>query len=109
VRKSILTLGSAVCLLAGNALADPVELELVLQNHKFSPDQLELAAGEKYVLVVKNLDNTPEEFESADLNREKVVKGRGEIRIFLGPLDRGSYAFMGEYNPETARGRITVK
>ena len=109
MKKAILTLGSAVFLLAGNALADPVELELVLQNHKFSPDHLDLAAGEKYVLVVKNLDNTPEEFESADLNREKVVKGKGEIRVFLGPLDRGNYSFKGEYNPETAQGRITVK
>ena len=105
----ILTLGALLLLLAGSAQADPVELELVLQNHKFSPDQLELAAGEKYVLVIKNLDGTPEEFESADLNREKVVKGKGEIRVFVGPLDRGSYAFSGEYNPETAKGRITVK
>ena len=104
----------AVILLAGpglsrSAWAEPPELDLVLQNHKFTPDHLELAQGEKYVLVVKNLDPTPEEFESADLNREKVVKGKGDIRVFVGPLEPGTYNFMGEYNPQTAKGVITVK
>lgn len=104
-----LALAAMLILPAGVALAEPPEVQMILQAHKFSPDHLELAAGEKYVLVIKNLDATPEEFESADLNREKVVKGQGEIRVFIGPLDRGSYSFSGEYNPTTAQGVITVK
>ncbi len=58
---------------------------------------------------MKNQDKTPEEFESGDLKREKVVKAGQEIRITVGPLKAGEYKFVGEYHEDTAKGVLVAK
>ena len=40
----------------------------------------------KFQLHVKNTDDTADEFESVDLNREKLVAPGQTITVFLGPL-----------------------
>jgi hypothetical protein len=94
---------------ASAQIADADAYVIVIREHKFTPDRLELPAGKKFKLIVRNLDATPEEFESVKLNREKVVPGGGEIVLFLGPLQPGSYDFFGEFHAETAKGEIIVK
>src|SRR5258708_27096137 len=51
--------------------ADP-EFTLSIRDHRFDPRELQVPAGVKIRLIVKNLDATPEEFESNELHREKV-------------------------------------
>ncbi len=82
------------------------QFELKLQRHLFTPSTLYIPAGEKVKIRLVNLDDSPEEFESFKLNREKVVLGQSEASIFIGPLKPGDYPFSGEYNPDTARGVI---
>lgn len=82
---------------------------LVLRDHRFEPDTIEIPAGVKVRLVVKNQDTAPEEFDSAALNREKVIAGGSEGVVLIGPLDAGSYAFIGEYHADTAKGQVIVK
>lgn len=82
---------------------------LTINNHRFSPAELTVPAGEKIRLIVKNDDATPEEFESYELNREKIVAGNSKITVFIGPLDPGRYPFFGEFNPKTAQGVIIAK
>jgi len=89
--------------------ASAAEYTVVIENHVFVPDRIEMTAGERHRLIVLNHDATPEEFESYELNREKVVAGNSKIVIFLPPLDAGEYPFFGEFNPDTAQGRIVVK
>jgi plastocyanin domain-containing protein len=88
--------------------ADP-EYSLVIHDHRFSPAELTVPAGQKIRLVIENKDPTPEEFESYDLNREKVVPGNGRIVVYVGPLKPGKYEFFGEFNMATARGWLTAK
>jgi hypothetical protein len=82
---------------------------LTIKDHRFTPTELELPAGQKITLTVKNLDPTAEEFESIELHREKVVAGGQEIIVYIGPLRPGRYEFFGDFNPQTARGTIVVK
>jgi hypothetical protein len=82
---------------------------LTIENHHFSPAEIEVAAGKKVTLTVRNRDTTPEEFESADLRREKVVAGGEEITLFIGPLRPGRYEFFGDFNPQTARGHVVAR
>ena len=56
-----------------------------------------------------NEDATPEEFESHDLNREKVIAGKSKGIVVIGPLKPGTYSFVGEFHEDTAKGRIVVK
>jgi len=89
--------------------ADEPEFKLVIENHKFTPDRIEVPAGKKVKLVIENKDATPEEFESKQLNREKVIPGKSTATIFIGPLKAGEYKFVGEFNEKTAKGVIVAK
>ena len=60
-------------------------------------------------ILVRNQDDTAEEFDSYDLNREKVIAGNSEGIVIIGPLDAGTYSFMGEFHADTAHGTIVVK
>jgi plastocyanin len=84
-------------------------IRLTIKDHKFEPATIEAPAGQKFKLIVKNADSTPEEFESHDLKREKVITGGGEITLNMGPLKPGTYIFFGEFNPKTAQGKLIVK
>ncbi|MBN9542505.1 MAG: cupredoxin domain-containing protein [Alphaproteobacteria bacterium] len=83
--------------------------EIVIENHKFHPNVLELPKDVKVKLKVINKDPTPEEFESIELKREKVVSGNSDTIISFGPLKPGEYKFFGEFHEETAQGKIVVK
>jgi plastocyanin len=85
------------------------EFRLVIQDHKFQPNEVIVPAGKKVKLIVENRDSTPEEFESRALNREKVIAGKSTATIFIGPLKSGRYSFVGEYNEKTAQGVIIVQ
>ncbi|MCB0352544.1 MAG: cupredoxin domain-containing protein [Bdellovibrionales bacterium] len=89
--------------------ADTPVLELKIKDHQFEPAQLEVPADTKVKLIVHNHDATPEEFESYDLNREKIVSGNGKITLFIGPLQPGTYKFFGEFHEDTAQGSIVVR
>jgi len=68
-----------------------------------------MPAPEFVKLVVYNRDSTPEEFESYELNREKVIMGNSKAIIFIGPLKPGEYPFFGEFNPTTALGKVIAE
>ncbi len=92
-----------------SALAQTPVFALTIKDHKFEPTELEVPAGQKIELQVKNLDPTPEEFESHSLRREKVIPGGQQATIYIGPLSAGRYEFFGEFNPKTARGAVVAK
>ena len=74
----------------------------------FYPAEIKVPANKKLRLLIENQDNTPEEFDSFDLNREKVLyPGRTSV-IYIGPLSPGRYDFFGEFSPNTARGTVVA-
>ena len=89
--------------------ADRPVFELEIRDHLFFPSELSVPANVKVKLVVHNRDATPEEFESYELNREKVIMGGQRAIIFIGPLKPGEYPFFGEFNPKTAQGKIIAE
>jgi len=96
----------------GTADEKPVlkkEYVIQIKNHRFVPAELVVPAGKKIKLRIENLDKSPEEFESYELNREKIVGGGKKITVFIGPLKAGKYAYFGEFNPDTAQGVIIAK
>lgn len=84
-------------------------IALTIKDHLFSPAQIEAPAGQKITLTIENKDATPEEFESHDLHREKVIAGGSTATIVVGPLKPGVYKFFGEFHEDTAKGTLTVK
>jgi hypothetical protein len=85
------------------------EIELIIKDHLFFPATIEIPARQKVRVRIINQDPSPEEFESFELNREKLVVGYGEVVIFIGPLEPGEYPFFGEFYPKTAQGVVLAK
>ena len=91
------------------AQAAPPVIRLEIRDHLFYPAEVVIPADTRVKLLVVNRDATPEEFESYELNREKVILGGTEAVIFLGPLEPGRYPFFGEFHPKTAQGVVRVE
>lgn len=101
--------GATILSFAVAAWAATPEIELIIKDHLFFPATLEIPAGQKVRVRIINQDPTPEEFESFELNREKLVVGNGQTVVFIGPLEPGEYPFFGEFYPKTAQGVVIVK
>lgn len=104
--KYILLLSLLLPLVANAA---DTEYKLIIKDNRFQPVQLTVPSGKKVRLLVVNQDATPEEFESHELNREKVIAGNSSATIFIGPLTHGRYPFYGEFHADTAKGVIIVE
>ena len=100
---------AASLLLAGAATAQDAEVKIVIRDHKFEPAEVTVPAGKKVKLVIENQDATAEEFESYELNREKVVPPNGRITVFVGPLKPGRYPFFGDFHKDSAKGVLIAQ
>lgn len=110
MRRASLVLAAALALFAvPQARAEDPSFTIVIKDHKFEPARIEVPAGKKIQLVVKNMDSSAEEFESTELKREKVIAGGKEAIIYVGPLKPGTYRFVGEYHEATAKGELVAK
>ncbi len=89
--------------------ADMPEFQLTIRNQSFEPVQLKVPANTKFKLLVKNTDNTPSEFESTDMNREKIVLPNSTINVYIGPLDKGSYKFFDDFHQDTGKGVLIAE
>jgi plastocyanin len=101
----VILLSSAIPV--SNAAPAP-ELHLVIKDQAFKPTTLTISAGQTVKIVIKNEDALPAEFESSDINREKVIPGGTEIPIFIGPLTAGTFHFINDFHPES-KGTLIVK
>ena len=96
-------------LLVGSVYAKKPTFEIIIRDHLFYPSTFEIPARTKVKLIILNKDTTSEEFESYELNREKIIMGNSKAVVFIGPLEPGVYPFFGEFNIKTAQGVILVK
>ena len=100
---------AALLLTTSLVQATPVEFDILIKDHQFTPNSLTVPTGVRIKLKVNNADATAEEFESYKLNREKIIPGNSKSVVFIGPLEAGEYDFFGEFNPATAQGKIIAQ
>lgn len=106
VRLAVLILAVAC---SGTVMAgSSPDIQLTIKNQAFSPDTLTIPADTRVRIMVKNADSLPAEFESYDLNREKVVPGGSTVPVYVGPLDPGRYGFFNDFHP-SSKGHLIVK
>lgn len=87
---------------------ESVTVSVSLKGHRFQPAELHAPANKAITIIVKNLDQTPAEFESNMLRVEKVVTGGGTITVRVRPLAPGRYRFFDDFHPET-QGYLVVQ
>ncbi len=98
-----------LAMLLAHAADPPVEFTLVLDQHRFSPDEIQVKANTPFVLVITNKDTEDEEFEITALRIEKVVPAGKTVSVKMPALKPGTYEFIGEMHDKTAKGRIRAK
>jgi hypothetical protein len=84
-------------------------IDVTIKDHRFTPSEIHVKAGQAVDLKIKNEDPLAEEFNSAALKIEKVIAGGQEGTVHLRPLDAGRYPFMGEYHSDTAQGVVVAE
>jgi hypothetical protein len=82
---------------------------LTVENGRFTPETLNIPAGQRFKIVVTNKGPGPEEFESIELKKETVLAPGVTRAVVFAPLKPGVYKFFGEFHPDTAKGQIVVK
>jgi plastocyanin len=90
------------------AQSDIPSFAITLKNNQFIPSEVQIPAGVKVKLVVRNDNATTTEFESNQFHREMIVTPGQEITVYVGPLDPGQYEFFDDFHPQT-RGHLIVK
>jgi plastocyanin len=100
--------GGLLTVTAPAASAQEQSYSLTMHDDRFEPATLEVKAGTKFKLVVNNARKVAAEFESHDINREKVIPAGRSATINVGPLKAGTYSIFDDFHKST-KGQIVAK
>jgi hypothetical protein len=90
------------------ARAQEATYSLTIHEDRFEPSTITVPAAAKIQLRITNATKGSAEFESAELNREKIIPAGQTTTVFVGPLSPGSYPFFNDFK-QTTRGRLIAK
>lgn len=82
---------------------------VVAKNGRLTPSTLNVPAGVRFKIVVRNEGDGPMEFESRQLRKEKVLAPGAQSFVVVAPLKPGQYDFFDEFHPDTSKGRIVAR
>jgi len=88
---------------------EAVDERLTLLYQTFTPQTLIVPAGKKIKLTVVNKDSTAAEFASQALDHDHAILANGQIYVYIGPLNAGTYSFFDVLHRMTAAGKIIAK
>lgn len=100
---------AAVLVPAAAMAGSPPTFKISIGQHQFEPAVTRIPAGQRVRLRVTNSRGLPSEFESFDLNREKVVPGHTTVTVWVGPLSPGHYKIFDDFNRGTTGAVVAVK
>jgi hypothetical protein len=83
--------------------------QLNIRDGHFSPASLQVAAGQRFKIIVNNVGEGPIEFESTPLRVEKVLGPGVSSFVVIHPLKPGRYLFFDEFHPQLPQGVIEAR
>jgi plastocyanin len=92
----------------GVARADDLTVPLAVHDAGFEPAQVSTPSGARVRLEVSNETAAAIEFESFELNRERVVQPGQKVAVYLSGLSPGRYEFFDDFHPER-KGVLVVE
>ncbi|NML35271.1 cupredoxin domain-containing protein [Paraburkholderia antibiotica] len=100
---------AATLLLAGVAqAADLPTFQLEMKDGTLNPARIEVPAGQRIKIEVRNTGKGAAEFESVQLRKEKVLAPGAESFVVIAPLQPGEYKFFDDFHQQ-AQGVIVAK
>jgi plastocyanin len=109
MKMTKLTLAAVAAMMVTTGSFAAETYTVTFANNRIDPAELRVPAGQAFELLVKNADTTPEEFESHDLDLEKLVPSGQEVTFSIEALEPGRYMIFGEFHQATAQGAIVVE
>lgn len=98
------------CLIPAIAGADPLDIyNVTIKDGVFDPQSINVPAGQRFKISVKNIGSGPAEFENLSMRVEKVLGPGVESFVVIHPLKAGSYHFIDEFHMDMAGFDIVVK
>lgn len=91
------------------AAAEPLAFSVVIKDGRITPARLEVPAGRKIKLALKNEGPGPCEFENLGLRIEKVLAPGASSFVVIHPLQPGTYRFIDDFHPTTSEMLLVAK
>lgn len=88
---------------------DAPSFTLEFHDGKVSPLRIEVPANTRFTLELRNTGETPAEFESAELRKEKVLSPNSTSILVFRTLDPGEYQFFDDFHPDAPKAVIVAK
>lgn len=108
--RALLSLAIGLLLASSTAIADDMPtFRLLMKDGRFFPETIEVLAGTRFRLEVKNEGPGATEFESLELKKELVLAPGVTRSLVFFPMKPGSYKFFDDFHPETGQGRINAR
>jgi hypothetical protein len=110
--KSLRFAAAAFCVAAFACAAraeDEATFRIEFNDGKVTPQRLEVPANRRLVLELVNKGQSPAEFESRELRKEKVLAPGAESSLVIRSLDPGEYDFFDDFHPAAAPAVLVAK
>jgi Cupredoxin-like domain len=78
-------------------------------NGKVEPQRLEVPANRRFQLQLRNKGDTPAEFESNELRKEKVLAPQSTSILVFRTLEPGEYVFFDDFHPDAPKAVLIAK
>ena len=83
-------------------------IKVEMRDGAILPATIEVPANTRFKLEISNTGQSPVEFESTELRREKALAAGSTSAIVFRTLDPGTYAVFDDFHPE-ARATLVAK
>jgi hypothetical protein len=82
---------------------------ITFKDGAVSPRRLEVPANRRFQLNLVNNGDTPAEFESNELRKEKVLAPKTTSILVFRTLDPGEYPFFDDFHPDAPQAVLIAK
>lgn len=102
-RLAAAALAMIAALLGSIAAAEDIPVfRFEMKDGVITPERLEVPAGTRFMLEVRNTGSGPAELESKELKKEVGVFPGGTSRLVIKKLDPGEYPLFDDFHPGTS-------
>ena len=98
----------AACAAAPVRADDMPVIKVEMRDGMILPAVIEVPANTRFKLEISNTGQTPVEFESLELKREKALAAGSTSAIVFRTLDPGTYQVFDDFHPE-AKATLVAK
>lgn len=88
---------------------EPPVFRIEFNDGVMSPKSLDVPANVKFEIELANKGQSPAEFESKQLRKEKVIAPGETVTMVIRGLDPGDYDFFDDFHPDAQPARLTAK